>query len=238
MKTLNQRSAISKINKRGALLVFPIHNRPQPHSLWAEFFPRSRMRWEWDDSGDNRVGEMWYLMKRLSDCRKVVYSKWYQGRATFFSRELFTAMLAVYQRTGELSRGLLPESQIILETLESDSPLSTKELKRFTDLQGKENEAAYNRATKELFSRLLVVAFGEVDDGSFPSLAIGATRLIYEDLWNEALEMDPNRAETVIDKYMPAGSLFRKQFEKTKAVLAESAKFPFTRDQDSFRFTD
>jgi len=147
-------------------------------------------------------------------------------------------MLTVYQRTGELSRGLLPESQIILETLESDSPLSTKELKRFTDLQGKENEAAYNRATKELFSRLLVVAFGEVDDGSFPSLAIGATRLIYEDLWNEALEMDPNRAETVIDKYMPAGSLFRKQFEKTKAVLAESAKFPFTRDQDSFRFTD
>lgn len=238
MKSINQRSAISKINNRGALLVFPINNRPQPLSLWSEFFPRTRMRWEWDESGDNRVGEMWHLMKRLSDCRKVVYSKWYQGRATFFSRDLFTAMLAAFQKAGDLTRGLLHESQLLLEVLENDSPLSTKELKRMTELQGRENEAAYNRGTKELFSRLLVVAFGEVDDGAFPSLAIGATRLIYEDLWNEALEMDQGRAEEVIERYMPVGTPFRKQFEKTRSVIAESAKFPFTRDQDSFRFSN
>ncbi len=238
MKKLTQRDAIAKINKRGALLVFPINNRPQPLSLWSEFFPRSRMKWEWNEDGDDRVGEMWFLMKRLSDCRKVVYSKWYQGRATFFSRELFTAMLAVFQQTGDLTRGLLPESQILLEVLESDSPLSTKELKRLADMSGKENEAAYNRGTRELFSRLLVIGFGEVDDGAFPSLAIGATRLIYEDLWNEAAAMEKGRAEAVIDRYMPAGTPFRRQFEKIKTVLAESAKFAFTRDQDSFPFSD
>src|SRR5687767_5530271 len=92
---MNQRSAISRINKNGILLVFPINNRKEPKSLWSEFFPRTKMKWEWDETGDNRVGDLWMLMKRLSDCRQVVYSKWYQGRATFFSRELFVALLSL-----------------------------------------------------------------------------------------------------------------------------------------------
>ena len=74
---MDMRSAIAKIQRHGILLVFPISNRPEPRSLWSEYFPRKKMRWEWDDSGDNHVGELWSLMKRLSDCKKVVYSKWY-----------------------------------------------------------------------------------------------------------------------------------------------------------------
>lgn len=210
---MNQRSAISHINKNGVLLVFPINNAKDPQSLWSEFFPRTKMRWEWDDEGDNKVAGMWMLMKRLSNCDQVVYSKWYRGRATFFSRELFTAMLCIYKSTGELTYGLSRTARELLDALESDSPLSTKELKKITELQGRLNEPQYSRAMKELFSRLLIVAYGEVDDGAFPSLAVGATRLIYEDLWLEADAMDIKSAQAILDREMPIGSRMRKFFE-------------------------
>src|SRR3954464_10907107 len=92
---MTQKSAIKKINSRGALLVFPVNNKKEPASLWSEFYPRKKMRWEWDDNGDDSVAQLWHLMKKLSDSREVVYSKWFQGRATFFSLELFSALLRV-----------------------------------------------------------------------------------------------------------------------------------------------
>lgn len=212
------RSAVSKINKRGVLLVFPVNNRPEPASLWSEFFPRTKMRWEWDESGDNRVGDLWQLMKKLSDGRQVVYSKWYQGRATFFSRELFTALLRLHMHSqeneGESLRRRSQAARDILDALESDSPLSTKELKKITELRGRLNEPIYTRAMKELFLSFQVVAFGEVDDGAFPSLAVGATRHLYEDLCREALQMSEKQAKERLDEYMPPGSQFRKFYDK------------------------
>lgn len=218
---MNQKSAITKINKNGILLVFPINNKEEPKSLWSEFFPKTKMRWEWDESGDNRVGELWGLMKRLSDSRQVVYSKWYQGRATFFSRELFTSLLCIFQRRIDSSDHLSRASRELLETLESDSPLSTKVLKKMTDLRGKENEATYSRAMKQLFSNFLVVAFGEVEDGAFPSLAVGSTKLLYEDLWTEALSMKAKDAQKVVDQYLPHGSAVRKFLDKIQMVAAQ-----------------
>lgn len=212
---MRQKTAVSKINDRGALLVFPINNKKEPASLWSEFFPKSKMRWKWDSDGDDRVGELWALMKKLSDSREVVYSKWYQGRATFFSRKVFTALL-------KLSLHHFDEPQLsstaknLLEALESDSPLSTKQLKEITELRGKDNERFYNRGMKELFSKFLIVAFGEVDDGAFPSLAVGATKHLYEDLLSEAREISESEARKIIDKYLPQGNLFRKQFDKLK----------------------
>jgi hypothetical protein len=213
---MNQKSAITKIDKNGVLLVFPINNKPEPKSLWSEFFPKTKMRWEWDETGDNRVGDLWGLMKKLSDSRKVVYSKWYQGRATFFSRELFTALLCLAKDQIDRPENLSRSARDLFDTLESDSPLSTKQLKKMTDLRGKENEATYNRSMKQLFSGFYIIAFGEVDDGAFPSLAVGATRNLYEDLWNEALRLSPKEALAVVDTYMPEGSLFRKYYEKVK----------------------
>ena len=131
---MDMRSAIAKIQRHGILLVFPVNNRPEPRSLWSEYFPRKKMRWEWDDSGDNHVGELWSLMKRLSDCKKVVYSKWYQGRATFFSRDLFRAMLCIAQHRGAQDRLSQRSALTLLELLEQDSPLSTKELKKNNDI--------------------------------------------------------------------------------------------------------
>jgi hypothetical protein len=218
MATKRFPDAISRIEKRGALLVFPINNRELPNSLWAEFYPGTQMIWDWNEDGDYKVAGMWQLMKQLSDCREVVYSKWYQGRATFFSRHLFAALLCL-ARTARIPRHELSETaRSLFEVLENNSPLSTKELKALTDLKGKHNEAAYSRGMKELFTRFLIVGFGEVEDGAFPSLAVGATELLFEDLWREGTEMSPRKARAVIDGLMPEGSHFRKFLNKTVGI--------------------
>jgi len=208
------KSAISKIEKNGLLLVFPINNKAQPHSLWSEFYPKKKMIWEWDETGDNRVFDMWSLMKRLSESGEVVYSKWYQGRATFFSKKLFTALICLSKIPLSGPLPLSRPAQEILDVLEQDSPLSTKKLKQICELQGKDNARIYDRAMKELFTHFLVVGFGEVDDGAFPSLAVGATSTLFEDLYVDAGSMSEEQAEEILNQYMPDESAFRKYFEK------------------------
>ncbi len=224
----NMKAAIEKINQNGILLVFPVNNKKEPRSLWSEFHPRTPMRWEWDETGDNRVGKMWLLMKKLSDCGEVVYSKWYQGRATFFSKKLFTAMLCLVRNhlaqvegadadselSIDFSFGLSQTAKNLLETVEGDSPLSTRDLKKICDLQGKDNEPTYSKAMKSLFTRLLIVAYGEVEDGAFPSLAVGATNLLFEELWQAAIHFAPAEAQDIVEKAMPRNSSFRKFFDK------------------------
>jgi len=216
--TMKLSKAISCINKNGALLVFPINNRELPNSLWSEFFPGAKMIWDWNENNDNndyRVSDLWLLMKQLSDCREVVYSKWYQGRATFFSQELFSSMLCVAGSTRIPRQKLSQTGRRLFEVLENNSPLSTKELKALAELQGRANEGDYSRGMKELFTRLLIVGYGEVDDGAFPSLAVGATELLYEDLWREGAEMSPSQAQKSLDRWLPTGSHFRKFLERT-----------------------
>lgn len=208
------KKAIETINRKNILLVFPINNKKEPDSLWNQFYPRQKMSWSWDEEGDHRVADMWRLMKKLSDGREVVYSKWYQGRATFFSRALFTALLALKKEQLTSKTQLSRTSLNILEILENDSPISTKQLKKFSELQGKDNEKYYQRAMKQLFSQFHVVAFGEVDDGAFPSLAVGSTKNLFEDLWNESQGLDLGKAFDLMDKAMPVGSLFRKFFDR------------------------
>lgn len=214
-------TAVASIRQHGALLVFPIDNRDLPHSLWAEFFPGTRMVWEWNEDSDHRVGDMWQMMKRLSDCREVVYSKWYQGRATFFCHDLFAAMISIRQAHRTPRHELSETARVLFEVLENNSPLSTKHLKELTDLKGRSNEAAYSRGMKELFTRLLIVGFGEVEDGAFPSLAVGATELLFEDVWREGGDLSASKARATLDRYMPSGSHFRRAFDK--ALGARSA---------------
>jgi len=214
-KRITPTDAVQRINDRGVLLVFPINNRPLPLSLWSEFFPGTRMVWDWNDDAAGAVHDMWGLMKRLSDCREVVYSKWYQGRATFFSRELFVAMLCLRCRQFDARRRLSSTARTLFEALDNNSPLSTKKLKQLTDLQGRLHEAEYSRAMKDLFSSLLIVGFGEVDDGAFPSLAVGATELLYDDLWRQGEKMSARKAQETLDRLMPPSSHFRRFFDRT-----------------------
>ncbi len=203
-------SAIKHINKHNALLIFPINNQKEPRSLWSEFFPRTKMRWEWDESGSEKVSGLWHLREEISRSGQVVYSKWYRGRATALSRNVFPALLKSLNTAIPKISALSFTAREILDILEEDSPISTKRLKALADLQGRENESRYNRALKELWSRCLIVGYGEIDEGAFPSLAIGATRLIFEDLWQEALDLDLDEALARIKTLLEEGSPFLK----------------------------
>lgn len=211
----SQQRAIDAIEARGALLVFPIQNRASPPSLWHVLHPGVAMRWDWDQSADPRVPALWHLREELARSRGVVYSKWYQDRATFFSRALFVAMLASQRAVGpSLEAGLSPDAIEMLRLLESDSPRSTKQLRRDAGLTGRMFESSFRRGLTQLFRRMLVVGYGEVDDGAFPSLAVGATRTLFEELWDEASTLDPIEASKHVRAILPSDSPFARQHEK------------------------
>ena len=217
------RSAVAKINRRGALLVYPIKNSPEPASLWSEFHPKTKMRWEWDETGDDRVADLWRLRERVSKSGKAVYAKWYQARATFFSREIFPYLVAAL---GGHEGSLSPTARKVLKVLEEDSPLSTKELKKRTGLVGKDSERTYDKALKELWNPLFIVGFGEIEDGAFGSLAVGATSVLFDDLWNEAQSIDQADAETELRNRLGEKSLFYRQFLKFKQTPMKRAITP------------
>jgi hypothetical protein len=204
------------IERHGILLVYPIHNAAEPASLWSALHPRSRMRWSWDEGSDPRVAELWHLRERLARTKDVVYTKWFRGRATFFSRPVFRGMLWTLRGAGQLHSSLGFEAREILERLEETSPLSTKELRLATGLTGKPLESTYARALRELWSRLLIVGAGEVPDGAFPSLAIGATRLLFEDLWESHVPGDA----AALAAALAEAPLFARQYDAVLKRLA------------------
>ncbi len=206
--------SIEFINRAGVLLAFPIRNEREPASLWQKLYPRTKMNWAWGEEGQSKVADHWHLMKVLSADRRVVYSKWYQGRATFFCRDLFSALMALRRRR-EQEPIRSEYAQDILAALEADSPMSTRDLKITCGLQGKLNEAIFRSALKELFLNFLVVGFGEVDDGAFPSLAIGASQIVFEDLFTDSINLPAAQAQALVDGLMPEGSKVRKYLDRT-----------------------
>lgn len=211
----NRDKALQAIQRHGALLVYPLKGKAEPLSLWTCLHPRSEMRWAWDEDADSRVGDLWILREELSRSEEVVYAKWFQNRATFFSREVFVELLTALDAAGVRGR-LRGASARVMEVLEMDSPQSTKQLKEASELQGRWLEAEYNRAMKVLWQRLLVVGFGEIQDSSFPSLAVSATSVQFEDLWSEAAAVDPLAAEGRLHARWAAGHPFRKFLERVK----------------------
>jgi hypothetical protein len=204
--------ALSAISERGALLVYPIANRKEPRSLWSALYPRSAMHWAWDETADDRVVGLWHLRVELARSRKVVYAKWYRGRAVFFSREFFTDMLsAIAPWTISPSS----EAREIMGLLEENSPRSTKDVRREAGLRGKQGERVWQRSLKELWEALSIVGTGEVDDGAFPSLEIGATRSIFEDLWEEAARMERGGAIARAERRLGAEPTFLRHFRET-----------------------
>ncbi len=216
--------AKAAIEKRGILLVYPLTNQAEPRSLWSELHPKTPMRWEWDAGADGRVSAMWHLREQLATSGEVVYAKWFRGRATFFSRAVFRAILESLSEAGNLRAGLARTSVELLELLEDNSPQSTKELRAAAGLQGRANEAAYTRSLKPLWQRLLLVGVGEVDDGAFPSLAMSATRLRFEELWpgsspaRSAAERNADAAH--LEKVLAGAPLFAKELAKARASIS------------------
>lgn len=66
---------------------------------------------------------------------------------------------------------------------------------------------------KQLWARLLIVGFGEVDDGAFPSLAVAATELMFEDSWNDRANAS-KEAHEALDHALEVKT-FRRQFERS-----------------------
>lgn len=221
-KSAVKAKAIQAINKQGALLVYPLANRKEPLSLWSELYPRTKMRWVWDEDGDSRVSDLWILREELSRSRQVVYAKWFQGRATFFSKEVFVRLLAYFQ-TQRLVNHLSSDSRNILDFLISDSPLSTKQIKAAAELEGRFMEPTYNRAMKPLWNHLLIVGFGEFDDSSFPSLGVGATQALFEDLWTEAQGMSGEEALKDLEKIWASTNPFLKFAKKLHSILDKNS---------------
>lgn len=216
---MKKSEAIKAIEKHGILLVYPIAGKKDPASLWSVAYPKSEMRWEWDEDGDDRVARLWHVRSELSTSRKVIYSKWFQGRATFFSIPVFRALLRLQDKKPVLSR----DARELLSILEERSPLSTKVLKKESGLVGRALESTYHRALKELWNRFLIVAYGEVDDGAFPSLAVGATSQLFEDLYRARDEISREEAEAtlrpILEKSPALEKFFRRQNPTSSAFL-------------------
>ena len=216
MKTALQKKAIQAIQQHGALLTFSINNKKEPLSLWSTLYPRSDMKWEWNEDSDPRVAQLWHLREQLSTSREVIYSKWYQGRATFFSLEAFQHLLSAKKAFEKRSHLGSREAKEIIEALEMDSPLSTRQIKEVAELRGKNFEAQYNRVMKELWWSGLIVAFGEIEDSSFPSLAVGATVTLFEEVWSGAKKLNPDESLHWLEKKLGPQNLFYKALLKSK----------------------
>lgn len=216
----------SLVEERGILLVYPLQNRAFPRSIWSALYPRSKMNWDWDTSGDDRVVELWHLREELSREDGVVYAKWYQGRATFFSAHIASSLIAAYQTITNGERALSTDARSISKILAIDSPLSTKEIKKQAGLQGRALESTYNKAMKELWQGLAICGRGEVHDSSFPSLAVGLTRLLHPEIWEEAQSLETHaaiaRVEKAIGKDEKMLSFFRKNLPDPERRLNRS----------------
>lgn len=219
MKLSKRQKIIKAIEAEGCLLVYPLDNRQEPKSIWSALYPRTAMRWEWDENGDNRVGELWGLRTELSESREVVYAKWFRNRATFFSKEVFVNLLA-YLGSSQNRVPLLRDSQEALDLLLVDSPQSTPTLKENLGLRGKFLEGQYNRTLKPLWNYLYLVGFGETEDSSFPSLNIGATATLFEELWLKSQKIPADKAEAQLRKILGEDNLFFKYAQKLRAALA------------------
>lgn len=204
---------IDAIDKNGCLLVYPIKNAKSPKSLWYELYPRTEMIWEWGEYGDSRVAELWHSREILSRSLEVVYAKWYQGRATFFSIEVYTLLLS-YLGTSRNETSLIRSSQEALNSLLTDSPQSTKLLKENLGLQGRLLESHYNKALKPLWEKLYIVGFGETEDSSFPSLNMAASETLFEESWLKSQKIGPTKARQELGKILGEDSPFMRFAER------------------------
>lgn len=213
--------AIDAINKHSALLVFPIKNKIEPLSLWQVFHPRTKMDWDWSEDGNNLVARMWHLREELSRSDLVVYTKWYQGRATFFSTSFFPYILSYFSQKLDWDRTLSEHARYIYRALLENSPQAPKQLRRtLRDEYGLELTAAeLEKVVKQLFRYLLIVGYGEIDEGAFPSLAIGASKNIFEELWDKSLTISTAQRSEAIENLLPRNSTFAKYIMKKCAQL-------------------
>lgn len=218
--------AVKAINKHHILLVYPIKNAPEPQSLWSILHQGVEMHWDWSEHADRRIEKMWHLKDELCEHRDVVYAKWFRGRATFFSKEIFPAFLRVLGTTQFDEVLQSRDGDAIYQQLLDNSPQTPSMLKEAVEMESEHNRARFDKAMNVLWKRLFIVGTGEVDEGQFPALAAGATRHMFEDLWDEAEEMTLADAQDLIAKNLSPDSLFLKFLQRRLKTPLNSKKTP------------
>ena len=185
------------------LLVFPWVTALSP-ILVVRDLPAQQDAWE-DDDG--MVAPSSGIYGRTSLLGEVVTPSGITGHGVF-AQGLHRSPCTCWGTRGFQARD-------ILDILIADSPQSTKALRRETGLTGRPNERIYERALKELWTRLFIVGFGEIDEGAFPSLAMGATKVLFEDLHTKASTMGAEEAAAGREALFKSVPLARKFYEKT-----------------------
>jgi hypothetical protein len=221
------------VDELGICLVYPITNAADPPSLWSRMHPRTPMRWDWSDDGaDRRVVEVWHLKNALARTGDVAYAKWFRGRATFFSLDVFHATLARLAEAGDVFAGLPREARDLLSLLRERSPLSTKELRAEVGLRGKPFERVFTHAMRALWQRLLIVGIGEVDDGTaMPPLQVSATEAMFEDVWN-ARTAASDAQRVALDAVLAGSRAWRREFERGIAAVRDATSGSSSDDED------
>lgn len=215
---MGKTSGVEAIQKHGILLVFPIQNRKEPASLWSSFYPRTAMRWEWDDGADGRVADLWHLREELSRSGKVVYAKWFKNRATFFSPDCFRWVRAVLKGQPGFSAPSA-DARRIFGIIGDNSPSSMKEVKKAAKSQHGLAGPVVEKSMADLWQRLWITGYGEVDDGAFPSLAVGTSEQLFEKWCDESDGLSAEEGRRKLEKKLGAENLFLKELDRVVKKL-------------------
>ena len=68
----------------------------------------------------------------------------------------------------------------------------------------------------------LPAGVGEVADGAFPSLAVSATEMMFEDLWNGRSDV-PREADAALDEVLARSPLFAKELARSVKSVHDAA---------------
>lgn len=176
------KGALEHVEKVGRVAIFPEKNKKKSSiiSLWELFFPRTKMKWEWDDSADNRVVKLWWLKNEIAQTQKVLYGRFFGNRPILVSKNEARRTMAGLER-----KPLSSLAREILSRLEDNSPQTKRMIGKSLRDDGWEiTKGDFERALLSLQKQFLIVNLGdsEREKGPMPSTEYAALSLVFPDL--------------------------------------------------------
>jgi hypothetical protein len=176
------KNAIFEVERLGTVAIFPEKSRKKSSiiSLWELFYPRTPMRWEWDESADKGVVKLWWLKNEIAQTKKVLYGRFFSNRPVLVSISEAQTILKSLK-----PRPLSSLAREILSRLEDNSPQTKRMLGRELRRDGWEpTRAEFERALLELQRNFQIVSLGdsEREKGPMPSSEYAALGLVFPQL--------------------------------------------------------
>ena len=153
--------AVRFIDAVGFCLLFPVKNVLLP-SLYYAMTRRIPITW------DKYTVKLWEWKDELPRRRRALYTKYFRGRGTFFSRAMLANFLALrggsariaghetFYSAGKVSH----DARTLWQTLAEHGPLATLELRHACKLDSKAGNTRFKKAILELQCLLVVTHFG------------------------------------------------------------------------------